>query len=251
MRRLLLAAIAALPTLAQAQLLSVKPIDTLPPRQFVGFNFIVGQPLNEFSDIIDAGFGGSGHYRFNLDRQGVLGIRVDASFLNYDNEKLRVCGLTYNCRVQVDVHTSNNIVDMTVGPQLTVPSRFIQPYVNAGIGYSYFFTESSVSGSDDTNGDYASTTNFDDGGFSWNGSGGLLIPVSHGRVPVAIDLAARYHSNGQRSYLKKGSIEDNGPGQLPTLHPIRSQANLVTYHLGVSIGIPRGGHRDHDSDRNR
>jgi hypothetical protein len=251
-RQLALAALLAVPAAARAQLLSVRPADTVPLLGQAGVSFTVGKPLNEFADMIRTGFGGTGHLMFNLDRQGILGLRLDAGFLNYGNERVRVCATYVTCRVQVDVTTSNNIVDAMVGPQLTLPSPYIRPYVNAGVGFSYFFTESSVEGSDDTNNPYASTTNYDDGGWSWGGSGGLLIPVSHGRAPISIDLSARYHGNGQRSYLRKGSIRDNGPGQLPTITPMRTQADLVSYHVGVSVGIPRDrSSRDRSNNDNR
>jgi hypothetical protein len=236
-RAALIGAALLAPAAGRAQLLSTRPEVYSTPRHWIGGDFNVAQPVGDLDRVIGNGYGASANYVYSLDRRGILGLRVDAAFLNYGNEHQRVCFNYSTCRVQLDVTTSNNIVTAGVGPQLAVPSGLIRPYVAGSIGFSYFFTQSSVDGTDETNGSFASTNNYDDGGLAWQGMAGLLIPVSSGRVPVAIDLAARYHGNGQRSYLKKGSITDNGPGQMPTITPIHTEANFVTYHIGVSIGI--------------
>ena len=231
------------PAVASAQVLSVRPGSFSAPRHWVGADFTVAQPLAEFGHIIGSGFGGSANYIFKVDRQGIFGLRVDGSFLNYGNETQRVCFNFQTCRVQLDVHTSNNIATFGVGAQLTAPSGPVRPYVAGSVGYSYFFTESSVDGTDDYDRPVASTENYHDGGTEFTGMAGVLIPVSAGRVPVSIDFGARYHGNGERSYLTKGSIHDNGPGIPPTISAIRTDANFITYHVGVSIGL-RSSSRD-------
>jgi hypothetical protein len=138
-------------------------------------------------------------------------------------------------RITVDVSTSNNIAALGIGPQIMVPSGTFRPYLNGTIGFSYFFTESSVSGSDNSF-EFASTKNFDDFTFAWTGGAGVYIPVHAGRTPVSIDLGARYHGNGRAHYLREGSIEDNGAGGV-TITPIESNTNLITYQIGISVGI--------------
>ncbi len=82
----------------------------------------------------------------------------------------------------------------------------------------------------------AQTKNYHDGTFAWGVGGGLLIPFKTRKGEVAIDLGARYHNNGQVSYLRKGGIEDLPNGDI-VLHTIQSDANLVTYRVGVSFSI--------------
>ena len=55
--------------------------------------------------------------------------------------------------------------------------------------------------------------------------------------PILLDLGATYHRNGEVTYLRKGSIVDHPDGSI-TVTPIRSEANFITYRIGVSIGIP-------------
>ena len=71
--------------------------------------------------------------------------------------------------------------------------------------------------------------------------------VSRGRVPIDLNLGARYHENGRVEYLTKGDIVDNPDGSV-TMYPVLSEANLMSYHFGVSIGIPRRGD-GHDRHR--
>jgi opacity protein-like surface antigen len=128
------------------------------------------------------------------------------------------------------------------GPQLMAPSGRVRPYVNATAGFSYFATTSSVKGrSNDES--FADDTNFDDTPFSWGGGAGILIPVSHKeRSLVFIDIGARYHNSGKSvQYLREGGIQDLPDGAIQ-VNPIRSRADLVTWHVGLSIGgAVRGG----------
>jgi hypothetical protein len=138
--------------------------------------------------------------------------------------------------VNVDVNTDHDILFAGVGPQISVPAGFFRPYINATAGVSYFFTHSSVSG-DNSGENLFDTTNHDDAVFALTGGGGFLIPLSMRRTPVLLDVGATYHRNGEATYLRKGSIVDNPDGSI-TISPIRSEANFMTYRIGVSIGFP-------------
>jgi hypothetical protein len=54
---------------------------------------------------------------------------------------------------------------------------------------------------------------------------------------VLLDLGATFHRNGEATYLRKGSIRDLPDGSV-VISPIRSEANFVTYRIGISIGVP-------------
>jgi hypothetical protein len=140
-------------------------------------------------------------------------------------------------RVQFDLTTSNNILTYSVGPQLAVPSGPIRPYVNAFMGGAYFFTQSSIGGSDNES-DFASTRNFDDNVASYGYGGGLFVPFAMRYADVGLDIGARYVRNGHTRYLREGGIED-----LPTggyaVSPIESETSFVLYHVGVNVGIRR------------
>jgi hypothetical protein len=204
------------------------------PRAYGDINFAVSQPLGAFDDYIGAGYGVTGGFVWNLDRDRVFGIRAEGGFLQYGNERTGAC--LVSCRIDVDINTSNDIVFAGIGPQITVPAGPLRPYLNATAGLSYFFTHSSISGNNAEENVF-DTTNHDDAVFALTGGGGFMIPLSMRRTPILLDLGATFHRNGEATYLRKGSIRDNPDGSIE-IDPIRSEANFITYRLGVSIGIP-------------
>lgn len=212
----------------------------LPPvRYHAGVNLIIAQPVGEFDDYVNVGWGIGGNFRVNFDRAGVAQFRADLGYVNYGRETREICFSDTGCLIRLDLTTTNNIVFGQAGLQIGVPSGPVRPYVNGGIGYSYFFTQSTVEGATGDQSPFAQTTNFDDGTFTWAGGGGLLIPISSGRTPVALDIGARYHHNSEVDYVTKDGI-DFEPGQPARITAIRSSAHLITYQIGVSIGLGPG-----------
>ena len=209
------------------------------PRGQAGIALTYARPQGEFRDFVDDGWGASLHYVHNLDRQGVFGIRVDGGFLIYGYERMRVpLSPTIGGRILVDLTTTNSIAHLGVGPQISAPAGPIRPYVNGFAGLSYISTSSSVEGSANYDDPFATTTNFDDATFSYGAGGGVLIPFGRGRNPVSLDAGVTYRVNGVAEYLTEGGIEDNPDGSI-TLYPIRSDTDLLTFHLGVSVGVGR------------
>jgi hypothetical protein len=207
---------------------------TQPPRGWVDANLIVAQPVGEFAQYVHNGFGFGGGFNARLDAAGYVRLRVDGSYLIYGHEG-RTAPLSPTVpEVTVNVNTSNNIFALQVGPEFAVPSGAIRPYVNGHVGYSYFFTQSSVSGT--SSGDaFASSENYSDGVTSWGYGGGVRIPLGGTEHPTMLDIGARYTRSGRTRYLREGSIHrDNGQ---VTYSPVESETNLVTYRIGISVGI--------------
>jgi hypothetical protein len=209
------------------------------PRLMGGLTMVVGQARGAFHRYVDDGVGFGAHALYRVDREGVVALRLDGGFLNYGQQTLRIPLNTSpgGGRVRIDLTTSNNIAWLGVGPELLVPRGSVRPYVNGTAGFSYFATTSSVQGHDATNAPFAQDTNFDDTQFSWGGGAGALVPVyRNARSLVFLDIGARYHDNGRSvRYLREGGIHDlpNGDVQLDV---IRSRADLITWHLGLSVG---------------
>ena len=234
----LAAALALLPAAAFAQY----PTNLGPvtrdgePRLMGGADFRIAQPAGQFGQYVANGVGVGVHGLARLGASGAFALRVDGNFVQYGSETKRVAlSPTVGGRIQVDLNTSNNIFWFGMGPQLMAPRGPVRPYVNGTVGFSYFATESSVKGLNDGE-SLLRNTNYDDVVFSYSGGTGVLIPIAHGRrTLVFLDLGARFHNNGRTSYLREGGIEDL-PGGGIALHTIDSNANLWTYHVGVSIG---------------
>ena len=236
--RLLAAPLAALLTPAAVTAQAFQSADTIGPvKLHAGLAAAVAQPLGEFADYVGVGGGLDGFFRVALDERGVVSLRFQAGFLNYGSETKRVClSQTVGCRIQVDLSTWNNIVLGGLGPELAVPLGRVRLYGNATVGFGYFSTYSSVEGTS-TEEPFASTTNYDDGGFAWTAGGGILVRVASPKgVPISIDLGLSRHANGRREYLTEGGITDLPDGSIE-LHVNRSRADLLLWRIGVSVGI--------------
>lgn len=190
-------------------------------------------PRGEFDTYIGNGYGLGANVVTNLGGSGALRLRLEGGYLQYGHERQEAC--LVGCRITVDINTSNDIAVFGVGPQLMVPSGPVRPYITGTAGLAYFFTHSSVKGTNN-NEAFADTRNFDDLVFAWTGGGGILFPVRHGAKPISIDVGVRYHGNGLASYLREGSIVDHPDGSI-TINPIRSEANFLSINLGVAFGI--------------
>lgn len=235
MRKLTAVALAVLfvPAVARAQRYDDANIVRLPdPKGFFDIALDVGQATGEFRNYVDAGIGLHGGFRFRPDPSGVFGLRVSGSFLVYGSTTARYSNVIPG--IDIDVTTTNALGGLTVGPDFTFGGGALQPYGYGGVGFSYFATTSSAEGSSNTSSPFATTTNFDDFTLASEGGAGLRIRLSRGRTPVFLDLGARYLNNGRVKYVTKDglSVVNN---EL-VVDPINSEANLIVYHLGVSIG---------------
>jgi hypothetical protein len=201
------------------------------PSVRVGGGVVLAQPIGAFADQVDLGYGLAGHAVWTPAPNGVFSLRLDGMFLVYGSETRRYQLLPL---IDVDVTTRNQVAGLQIGPQLTVGKGVLRFYGYSQLGFSYFATTSSVEGSGNV-GSFANTTNLDDVTLAASGGGGVLVRLGRGRTPVALDLGARYLHNGRVRYLREGSIAVDGNDV--TISPIESQANLVVYQLGVSIGL--------------
>jgi hypothetical protein len=212
------------------------------PRGHVAFSFIGADPVGELGLHIDQGFGGQLETAWALDRSRHLRLRADLGFIIYGHERQTMCfGTPIGCRIGVDLTTTNSIFFGGLGPELVLATGAIEPYVNASFGFAYFATTSSLSGDHD-NHDFASTTNYSDANAAWRAGGGLRVRLSGGRRPVRLDVGAERHNNGVADFLTEGDIVDHPDGSV-TLYPRRSEADLVTFRVGISIGIPQRSRR--------
>jgi hypothetical protein len=205
-------------------------------RHGFGVSFNYAQPTGEFSDYVDQAFGADAFYRFAVDPHGIVSLRVGGQWLMYGRETRRLpLSPTIGNLLLVDVNTSNNIVNFGGGLELAVPTQAVRPYVFGQLGSGYFYTQSSVEGSSD-NQAFASTTNYHDWVFSRQLGAGLQIPLGRSRTgtKVLLDLGATYNVNGEARYLREGDIRQVAPGQFE-FNPVRSEANLLTWRLGISF----------------
>lgn len=212
------------------------------PAAYVGLGFFGMEPRGDFAFLVDDGWGGQLEGSFPVVRSGALRLRLDVGLVSYGHEHRDVCfGPPVGCRISLDLTTDNMIFFAGAGPELALPGR-VSPYVNASVGFSYFSTFSSLKGDRDAE-PFATTEHFDDFVPASRLGGGLRLQLKGGRTPLFVDVGAQYHRNGVAEYLVEGDIVDNADGSI-SIFPNRTEANLVTYQVGFSVGIPRRGERD-------
>ncbi len=210
---------------------------TSPVRGYAGFDVLVANPTGAFAENVGTGFGIAGHGSLLFDG-GPLALRADLGFVNYGNETIRIC-VTQPCRVTGDLTTSNNIFFLGMGPELILGGSGAHVYGNASIGFAFFNTTSSVSGSGNQGDPFAQSSNHDDLTFAWLAGAGTRFRIAGTATPVYLDLGARYHGNGEAEYLRKGDIHDRPDGGVD-IYPQRSDTNLWTFRIGVSVGLRDG-----------
>lgn len=205
------------------------------PRMEAGAALEYAQPVGDFRQNVRQGFGGAGHFVVGLDPQSIVGIRIDAGFINYGNETHYVPFSSSVRRIIVREETSNNIFMASIGPQITFPVGRVRPYLNAGIGFSYFYTQTSLTTDDDAQ-QIAQTTNYSDNSLTYTGGAGFNIPLTSGNSPISLDVGVRYNSVASAKYLTKGDIVDDPNSQYGIIiTPRESAADFVTYQLGISV----------------
>ena len=205
------------------------------PRSGVaGIALHYGSPQGDFARNVSAAFGANGFFGWRLGRSP-FAVRGDLGYSIYGSETWRVpLGSGPLGLINVDVNTTNNILVGGLGLQAGLPGAGVRPYAGGSIGFSNFFTTSSVSGSSQATSEaFASSTNYSDATFARTLYGGFYIPV--GRSGGQVDIGVRYHWNGEARYLTEDDISFDG-GSNPVLSPRRTRADLLTIQAGFAFG---------------
>ena len=209
-------------------------MNEIPSRFSVGADFAISQPKGEFATNVPTGYGFDLTGMFKIDPKGYFNLRADLGGVQYGRETQRV-NFPNTGRVSLDLETDNRIGFGSIGFQLQNPDGWFRPYANAAMAATYFWTESSIKDSDNSQ-TIASTTNQDDWSHAWIFGGGVMIPF--GRSIGALNLGARYHYGAHARYLRKGDITDNPDGTI-NINPRESKTDLVLWQVGVTFSIPR------------
>jgi hypothetical protein len=89
--------------------------------------------------------------------------------------------------------------------------------------------------------DFGATTHLSDVVAAWRAAAGIRLRIVNRAKPVSIDFGVERHENGIAHFLTEGDILDHADGSI-SIYPNRSEADLMTFRVGVSIGIPRDRH---------
>lgn len=203
-------------------------------RGSLGVHLQVTEPKAEFAANTNNGFGIGGYVMRALDGHRLLNLRGDVSLVSYANSRRRLPLAGTGGLIQLDLRTSSNIVSVVAGPQLLGPTGPFMPYATALGGFSVFWTESAVEGSQNTNTPFASTTNATDAVWAYGGAVGSYILVHTGTNPVRLDLGARFLRHDDVRYLTADRVRQAFDNNRP-VNPVRGRADFITYYLGVNV----------------
>ncbi len=230
---LLLAGVAAtLPALTVSAQQATAP--HLSGRFSGGLQLQLSEPRGEFGRNTDNGYGIGGYAVARLDESSVLNWRADVSLLSYANSTRRLPLAGTGGLIQLNLRTSSNIVSVVTGPQLLGPTGVFIPYAALLGGFSVFWTSSSIEGTNNIDGPFATSTNSNDAVWAYGASTGAYIRIRNGQRPIRLDLGARFLRHDDVRYLNDERVRDAFENdQTPV--PVRGRADFITYFLGVNI----------------
>ncbi len=141
--------------------------------------------------------------------------------------------------IQVNVETSNNVLQGLLYLKCQPRNGRMRPYVEVLAGFSYLYTETSLSGTDYPYDEIVSDTNFDDTALCGGGGVGVDILLKRGRrnaaggrgTEVRLDFKVRYLLGGRAQYLRDDSILYEG-GRFTYLYR-ESATDLVSAQAGL------------------
>lgn len=216
-----------------------RALESRAPVVYIDFAGLASNAVGEFGDLVGAGGGVNLSAKvFLLEDSRKFGLRADLGWVIYGLESVPTC-ISDPCRVQTDIKTSNNIFYFGLGPEVILIRGRFEPYVYGTLGTSVFNTGSTLQGEYFNGADtHLNTTHLNDWTFAWRAGGGIRYGIWE---DVSVDFGVEHHGNGVADYLTKGDVID-GPDGKVSINPRRSEANLLTFRLGVSLGL--GGLRE-------
>jgi hypothetical protein len=202
----------------------------------VGGDLVYARPYGEFGENVKQGFGLSAHGIMGYAKSP-LKLRVDVNYLNYGNKSTRSAWSSpFFGPYWIDKTTRNNIFSMSVGPQLMVPTGPFRPYVNAQVGFSRYYTETSLDGVEST---LFNTTRTEANNvkLSYGGGTGVYIRLGSRSSSVMLHLGGQYLISGRTTYLTRDDIHPDESTGLITTTPRTTDVRYLTYRAGVTIAF--------------
>jgi hypothetical protein len=212
---------------AAAQVMEFPP---RPARMEAGAAFEVADPVGDFGLNEYTGKGAVGHLVLAVGSDTRFGIRLDAAYFDFGSH-VRTFPSS-----ELHENTANDIGMMTVGPQFGLRKGRLRPYVNAGAGVAYFYSQKGFNtpGTADA---LQGTTNYSStnkASLLYTGGAGLNIPVSVRAREFAIDVGARFNSAKDAKYMPENHFHMPGGYGETVLYQHEATANFLGYHVGFS-----------------
>ena len=217
-----------------------RALESRAPVVYIDFAGLASNAVGEFGDLVDAGGGVNLSAKvFPLEDSRNFGLRADLGWVIYGSESVPSC-ISDPCRVQANINTTNNIFYFGLGPEVILIRGRFEPYIYGTLGTSVFNTGSTLQGKYFEGAEtHFNTIHLNDWTFAWRAGGGIRYGIWE---DLSVDFGVEHHGNGVADYLTKGDVID-GPDGKVSINPRRSEANLLTFRLGMSVGLGGGTER--------
>jgi len=201
-----------------------------------GFGILIGAPVGDFAENVEAAGGFSAHLDVAL-RQSIFSVGGEIAYLTYGSTSRDAPLSPTIPEIVVTVNTNHTMFLMHGRLRAQRRSGRLRPYADGLLGFTYIATKSSIE-------DFGScveticsslgATNLDD--FTWSLGGGAGVQIGFGPPPdrFRLDLSLRYLAGGEANYLKEGAIRVEGDQAFFDVS--RSRTSMVTLYIGLAIG---------------
>jgi hypothetical protein len=194
---------------------------------------IQSRPQGALARRVGLGYGGNASLLVRLDDSGMWSMRGDIGGVRYGDASRDVTiGDPNTDGLRMKLTTTNYILPMSVGPQLSRPTGIVRPYVNAGVALQVFMTETAL-GSDNFGSGFANTTNKTDCVGSLMAGGGVYVALPIRAKTVMIDAGVQYFDGARANYFVPAAKPRNA--ETPTMTAVESSAHLLVIKLGARI----------------
>lgn len=184
-----------------------------------GISFVVSSPQEEFANVSDMGYGVSGKIFASPPAISFFNLRADFTYISYGSEtaeNIRIPGTS----TYVDVTTSYNSYQFTMGPQFTADVGPFDFYFAPMAGIYNYSTTESIEETEISHNRWSITK------IGWSVSGGTTVklytleePDTPGIV-FGADFEVKYHT-----------VKNIIPSEVRE----EKDANDLTFHVGVVV----------------
>lgn len=211
-------------------------VSSITLAQSSSVNFTLAFPQGEFKEKVEnIGFGLNGDLLFISPKpKSPFGLGLNLSYYIYGMESRREPLSTTIPDIFVRVDRTNSLSNFHILFVLGLPSGRTRPYIEGLFGGSYISTTTTVK-SENTNEEFASSTNLEDLAWSYGAGFGLSFLISgdpnQNDNLLFLDFKGRYLYGTEAEYLKPGSVRIVNGKVIYDIN--RSKTDMITAHIGV------------------
>lgn len=185
-----------------------------------GLNLFVSSPQEEFANVSDMGGGISGKLFATPPGINFFALRVDFAWVSYESETNENIHIP-ETGLYVDVNTSHESMQFTLGPQFSAPAGPLLLYFAPMAGVYNYSTTEEIEESEISKEKWSITK------FGWNVGGGIMMKImtfdkeTPKPFTLSLDIGMKYHT--VKNIIPSAVIGGD------------RDANDLTFHLGAVL----------------